>query len=179
MPTSQISSDAVKSKTGKTWEEWFAQLDASSCATMNHKEIVDVVKNKFHVQDWWQQMITVSYEQARGKRLLNQRPEGFQFSKSRTLNTDLDKAFKAWTDKTDREKWLTDPDITIRKATQNHTLRITWVDEITSVDVSFLGKNDKVQVVVNHRKLPNPQKVEEMKKYWAEQLDKLANFLER
>ena len=179
MPSPQIGSDAVKLKTGKTWEEWFTLLDASGCATMNHKEIVDVVKNQFHVKDWWQQMITVSYEQSRGKRLLNQRPEGFQISKSKTFGANIDKVYNAWIDKAMREKWLTDPDIIIRKATQNHSIRVTWVDGITSVDVSFQAKNDKAQIVVNHSKLPNPQKAEEMKKYWAGQLDQLADFLEK
>ena len=178
MPNPQISNEAVKSKTGKTWEEWFTLLDESGCLTMDHKQIVDVVKNKFHVQSWWQQMITVSYEQARGKRILNERPEGFQISKSITFNTVIEKAYTAWTDETVREKWLADPGITIRKATKNHSLRITWVDGKSSVDVSFAVKKDKAQVVINHSKLPDPQKAEEMKKYWADQLDKLAKLLE-
>ncbi len=178
MPKPQISSEAVKAITGKSWEEWFALMDASGCAEMNHKEIVTVLHNTYHVEDWWQQMITVSYEQARGKRLLHQRPDGYQISKSKTIKANIDTVFKAWTDESIREKWLADPGITIRKATQNRTLRITWADGVTSLDVSFYPKVENVQVSLNHSKLPNSQKAEEMKKYWAQQLNKLANFLE-
>jgi hypothetical protein len=71
MPGPQISSEAVKAKTGKTWDEWFALLDANGCAKMDHREIVAVLLKIFHVEDWWQQMNNVSYEQASSKRLLH------------------------------------------------------------------------------------------------------------
>ena len=32
MTEPQVSSDAVKAKTGKTWEEWFSLMDAAGCA---------------------------------------------------------------------------------------------------------------------------------------------------
>ena len=99
-------------------------------------------------------MLTVSYEQVRGKRLLYQRPDGYQISKSKLITASIDAAFKAWRVKSIRNKWLTDPDITIRKATHNHTLRITWVGGVTALDVSFYSKGDKVQVNVNHSKMP-------------------------
>ncbi len=59
MPEPQVSNDAVKAKTGKSWEEWFSLMDAQGCGKMNHKEIVAVLHNTFHVGAWWQQMITV------------------------------------------------------------------------------------------------------------------------
>ena len=90
----------------------------------------------------------------------------------------MDAAYKAWTHESVREKWLANPGILIRKATQNHTLQITWVDGVTSLDVFFYPKGDKVQVSLNHSKLSDPQKAEKMKKYWAEQLAKLAVLLE-
>ncbi|MCJ7519417.1 MAG: DUF4287 domain-containing protein [Anaerolineaceae bacterium] len=37
MPQLKISSDAVKAKTGKSWDEWFALMDASGFAKMSHK----------------------------------------------------------------------------------------------------------------------------------------------
>ena len=70
------------------------------------------------------------------------------------------------------------PVIAIRKATLNHTLRITWVDGFTSLNVSFYSRGEKVHVSVNHRNLSDSQKAEVMKEYWADQLIKLADFLE-
>lgn len=178
MPEPQISSEAVKAKTGKSWEEWFVLMDAAGCKEMDHKDIVAILHNNFQVEDWWQQMITVTYEQARGKRLLHQRPDGYQISKSRTIKANVDSVFNAWEDLNKREKWLSDPKITIRKSTQNRTLRITWIDGATSLDVSFYPKGENVQVSLNHSKLPDSDKAEEMKTYWALQLEHLANFLE-
>jgi hypothetical protein len=52
------------------------------------------------------------------------------------------------------------------------------MDGITGVDVLIKPKGEKVQISVNHSKLPDSQIAEEMKKYWAEQLNKLEEFLE-
>jgi len=178
MPEQQLSIKAVKTKTGKTWEEWFSLMDAAGCAELDHKGIVAILHDKFQVDDWWQQMITVAYEQARGKRLLHQRPDGYQISKSKTINAKIDSVFNAWEDHARREKWLADPEISIRKATKYRTLRITWIDGKTSLDVSFYPKGEKVQVSLNHSKLPDSNKAEEMKTYWALQLEHLANYLQ-
>ena len=177
MPAPQISSDAVRSKTGKSWEEWFALMDEAGCEGMGHKEIVAVLRNEFQVEDWWQQMITVTYEQARGNRLLHQRPDGYQISKSRTVKASVDSVFNAWEDPSKREKWLADPGITIRKATQNRSLRINWVDGVTSLDVSFYPRGESVQVSLNHSKLSDSSKADEMKAYWTHQMENLENFL--
>ncbi len=176
MPEPQVSNDAVKAKTGKSWEEWFSLMDAQGCGEMNHKEIVAVLHNTFHVEAWWQQMITVSYEQVRGKRLMHQRPDGYQISKSKTIQASIESAFQAWLDEDIRKKWLADPGFAIRKATPNRTLRISWVDGVTSLDVAFYPKGENVQISLNHSKLPDSEKAEEMKKYWAQQLNNLARF---
>jgi hypothetical protein len=63
-----ISSEAVKAKTGKDWPEWFAILDAADAQKMSHKEIVALLAEKYQVGSWWQQMVTVTYEQGRGLR---------------------------------------------------------------------------------------------------------------
>ncbi len=125
MTEPQVSNDAIKAKTGKTWEEWFSLMYNAGCADLDYKGFVAILHNKFQVEDWWQQMITVTYEQARGKRLLHQRPDGYQISKSRTIDAKGEDVFNAWADLAKREKWLEDPDLTILKSTQNRTLCIT------------------------------------------------------
>ena len=121
MHQSKISSDAVKAKTGKSWDKWFAVMDASGCAKMSRKEIVAVLRNQFNVGNWWQQMIPATYEQSRGKRLFNQRPDGYQISKSKIYSVNKEIAFNAWTEESIRIKWMADPGISIRKTTPNHS----------------------------------------------------------
>src|SRR5687768_7530326 len=90
----RMSDEAVKEKTGKTWKEWFAILDEAGAKKMNHQEIVKYLNTKQGVGPWWQQMVTVTYEQARGLREKHQKSDGYQISVSRTLNTSLSKLFR-------------------------------------------------------------------------------------
>ncbi|SRR6266545_2957584 len=94
----RISDAAVKAKTGKTWKQWFAILDKAGAGKMSHQEIVKYLHTKQGVGPWWQQMVTVTYEQARGLREKHQKPNGYQISVSRTIKAPLGKLFKSFAD---------------------------------------------------------------------------------
>jgi uncharacterized protein YndB with AHSA1/START domain len=175
-----ISSDAVHKATGKSWDEWFAILDAAGARTMTHPQIVAVLSKKHKVGPWWQQMVTVGYEQARGLRVKHQRPDGFSINRSKTIAAPIADVFAAWKYKRTRGKWLADADITIRKATANKSMRITWSVGEGNLDVQFYarGKN-RCQVNLEHARLKNEKAAEKMKAYWGEQLDKLKALLEK
>ena len=176
-----ISDEAVSAKTGKTWPQWFAFLDKAGATKWSHKEIVAYLNQEHGVGSWWQQMVTVTYEQARGLRAKHQKPEGFEISGSKTIAVPIATLFKAWFDEKIRRRWLSEADngFTIRKATPNKSLRITWIDGRTSIAVDFYAKgNGKSQVALNHGKLKNAKEAAAKKRYWAEQLDRLKNELE-
>jgi hypothetical protein len=92
----RMSDSAVKAKTGKTWKEWFAILDKAGASKMNHQEIVKYLNTKQGLGPWWQQMVTVTYEQVRGRREKHQKPDGYQISLSRTIPSPLAKLFKSF-----------------------------------------------------------------------------------
>ncbi len=172
-----IGSEAVEKATGKSWEEWLAILDKAKAINLSHKEITAVLREKHNLSMWWSQMITVGYEQERGMRKVHQQPEGFEISKSKTLPVSPLKAFKAWNDKKARDRWL-GKDIIIRKATPGKSMRITWADEKTKVDVDFYDQGkSKCQVSVHHSRLSSAAQAEKMKKFWAAALIYLAEFL--
>jgi len=174
-----ISSEAVQAKTGKTWPEWIAALDAEGCQKMTHKEIVAVVNSKFGIGAWWQQMVTVGYEQARGLRAKHQKIDGFAASASKTFNAPVAAVFKAWNDSRTRKKWLTES-LTIRKATPNKSLRIVWGDGSSSLSVNLYVKGDtKTQVALEHEKLANAKEVAKLKKFWGDKLNTLQAVLEK
>lgn len=176
--TGGISDDAVKKATGKTWAQWLKLLDAAGGKAMNHKEIVAVVHAQHaEIGGWWQQMVTVGYEQARGLRVKHEKPEGFEISVSKTLNVPIAKAYAAWTNARTRAKWL-DKSFEIRKATKNKTMRNTWSDG-THVDVYFWDKGaNKCQVAVQHRKLKTAAAGETKKNFWSAKLGALKCILE-
>jgi len=173
-----IGSDAVKAATGRSWAEWLTLLDRDGAREMTHARIAGRLSEKYGVRSWWTQMVTVGYEQARGLRAKHERPDGFQISGSRTLGVPLTQTFRAWSDARLRSKWL-DADMTIRRATANKSMRITWTDGKTSVEVNFYGKGaDKSLVTVQHSKLPDARAGEKMKVYWKDRLARLAAVLD-
>ncbi len=175
----RMSHAAVQAKTGKNWQQWFEILDAAGARKMDHKAIAGVLKRRYKVGPWWGQMVAVTYEQARGLREKHQKAGGYEISVSKTVASRLTDLFEAWTEEKTRGRWLHDHAFTIRKATPHKSLRITWTDGVTHLDVNFYTKGDaKSLVVVQHGKLPDAKAAETMKAYWSEALERLKGSLE-
>jgi uncharacterized protein YndB with AHSA1/START domain len=172
------SDESLKAKTGRTWEEWFALLDSAGAMEMNHPEIAILLKEKQGVPDWWCQKITGGYEQERKGREKHQMPQGFQISASKTVNAPLGKLYAAWSDKEQRNGWLQELGLYIRKATLEKSLRITWIDGKSNIEVLFSAKGTaRSQVSVQHNKLSDANEAAQLKEYWNEKLDQLDRFL--
>lgn len=175
----RLSDTAVQAKTGKPWQEWFAVLDAAGARAMDHQSIAAYLYQQLRLPGWWAQMVTVGYEQARGRRQKHQRPPGYEISRSKTFDVPLAKLFAAWQDKRRRDRWLKEARLVIRKATPNKSLRITWADGKTSVEALFYSKGkEKSQLTVQHSKLADAKHAERMKAYWVKRLDALKMYLE-
>ncbi len=174
----RMSDEAVSAKTGKTWKQWFAILDKAGAQELTHQEIVSLLNRKHDVGPWWCQMVTVNYEQQRGLRQNYEKPDGFQISVSRTIATSIAKLFKAFNDETARDSWLGEDGLVVRKATDNKSMRVTWKDKKTSLEINFYPKASKSQVVVQHSKLASATAATKMKGYWAKALDRLQGSLE-
>jgi len=68
----------------------------------------------------------------------------------------------------------------VRKATPNKSMRVTWKDGKTSLEINFYPKETgKSQVVVQHSKLPNATAATRMKTYWGKALDRLRASIEK
>jgi Activator of Hsp90 ATPase homolog 1-like protein len=174
----RISDEALKKKTSKDWQEWFADLDKEGAIKLTHKEIVAMVQKQLTLTSWWGQMIAVGYEQERGLRAPHEKPSGFEISVSKTIKVPVGTAFLLFQDVKLRRRWLKDPTYEVRKATENKSLRITWPDG-TSVVVDFYPKSaNKTQVVVQHQKIASAKAAEKSKGFWAEQLERLKSTFE-
>jgi hypothetical protein len=90
-----IGDAAVQAKTGKTWFDWFAILEAAGAPVMSHKQIVAYLRGKHDIAPWWQQMVTVTYEQSRGLRDKHQKADGYAISRGRTLNHSVAAVYRA------------------------------------------------------------------------------------
>ncbi len=178
-PTPQISAARVREKTGKSWDEWFAILDQFDVRENGHKAAAQYLYEKQRCPEWWSQMVTVTYEQARGLRQKHEKPDGYAVSASKTVAVPLARLYTAWKNKKVRDRWLPDAVITIRKATPDKSMRITWADGKSHVDANFYAKGEnKSQVAVQHSKLGNAKEAARQKAYWAERLNHLKGVLE-
>jgi uncharacterized protein YndB with AHSA1/START domain len=172
----RMSDEAVQAKTGKKWKEWFAILDKAGARKMTHKEIVSVLSDEHVVGPWWRQMVTATYEQQRGMRNKHEKPDGYQISVSRTLAAPVPKVYQAFATEKGRSLWLDGDGLVVRKATANKSLRGTWKDKQSTLEILFTPKGDgKVQVVVQHSKLPDEKSSARMKIYWSKALDRLRD----
>jgi len=184
MPTKtsgpRMSNEAVTVKTGKNWKQWFAIIDKAGGQKMSHQEIVKLLNSKHNVGAWWGQMVTATYEQQTGLRQNHQKPDGFEISVSRTINTPLSFLYGAFENEASRKEWLGEDGLVTRKATKNKSIRLTWKDGKTSLEINFYKKNkDKNQVVVQHSKLASAAAAARMKTYWAKALNRLRDQLEQ
>jgi hypothetical protein len=76
-----------------------------------------------------------------------------------------------------RTRWLPDVALTVRSATPQKYMRITWPDG-TSVVLGFTKKGtEKSQVAVQHTKLSDRAAVTRMKAFWQERLAALGEVL--
>ncbi len=174
-----VSDAAVQAKTGKTWRQWITVLDRAKAYEWKHRNIAIHLRTNLRVGDWWSQMVTVGYEQAKGLRAQNQRSGGFATSASRSFAAPVGALFDAWTNESTRRQWLGGPAITIRRVTRTKSMRIAWEDG-SSVNVSFSSKGPKKsQVAIDHEKLASTTDVARKKEIWRTALGRLKTVLER
>ena len=173
-----MSDTAVRAKTGRTWKEWVAVLDAVEATQMSHRDIAQHLHAEHSIPGWWSQTVTVGYERIRGLRDIGQRRDGgYEANKSKTFPVAVEALFAAFSEARQRQRWLPEAGIRVRKATPHKSVRITWSDG-TSVEAYLVAKGAaKSQVAIQHRKLARRADAEAMKKYWDKRLGVLATVL--
>ena len=179
MPMSKVrmSDAAVEKRTGKNWQQRFTILDRAGAKKESHKEIAEYLYDRLNVPGWWSQMITVTYEQSRGLREKHQKTDGYAVSASKTFDVPIGVLYGHWSDAKLRSKWLKEK-FEIRKETKNRSMRITWADGRTGVDVYFYTKGrSKSQVSIQHGKLADSKQVEVRRARWKKALERLTGMM--
>jgi hypothetical protein len=172
-----MSDAAVKAKTGKTWDQWFALLDKAGAKVMAHQDIAAWLNKAQKLPGWWAQMVTVGYERARGLRKLRETAQGFNASVSKTLAAGLDAAFEAWDETAVRAAFLKEA-IAVSTRNPGKNLRFAWDKDGGRVEVRFVKKGPKkAQVTVDHTGLSNAASVKRMKAFWGEAMGKFESLL--
>jgi hypothetical protein len=174
------SDETIASKTGRVWQDWVRVLDADQAPRMRHGEIAALVHEKYGVNNWWSQMVTLGYERIKGLRESGQRLDGkYEAGKSRTFDVPVKRLFNAWATAAARRRWLDGVEPIVRTAIPPKSIRLTWPDG-TIVLAWFAAKGrTKSTVGVVHTKLSDKAALDAAKKDWTNRLDALRSVLER
>ncbi len=176
-----MSDEAVKERTGCSWERWVYALDKLGAEQMSHREIARLVREKYKITSWWSQSVTVGYERIKGLRARGQGRDGsYSVSKSRTFTVPVETLFAAWNDGRLRRRWLNGATARVRTATAPKSLRLDWANDADRgiIAVGFTAKGrGKSAVALEHARLPDRETVARLKQYWSERLAALAESL--
>ena len=173
-----MSDAALQEKTGRTWALWVAALDRAGAHEWPHRRIAKHLREDLGMPSWWCQMVAVGYERIKGLREIGQRHDGaYEASKSKTFAVPVGRLYRAWKDPRVRRRWLPGAKLTVRTATTDRSMRITWGDG-TTVDAWFVSKGPgKSQVAIAHAKLKDKADVAGRKAYWGDRLEALERIL--
>jgi hypothetical protein len=175
-----MSDEKVKAKTGCTWERWVKALDRKGADKMSHRDIAALVNEKYKIDGWWSQTVTVGYERIKGLRARGQRPDGtYEAGKSRTFNVPVTVLFDAWAKASLRRQWLNAETVRVRTATAPKSMRLGLTDG-SIIAVGFMAKGrSKSSVALAHTKLPDRETANRLKEYWSNRLDALGEVLSK
>jgi uncharacterized protein YndB with AHSA1/START domain len=173
-PELNVGDDAVHKATGRTWAQWFKALDTAGARTLAHSDIARLVFQRFRVNPWWSQMVTVGYEQARGLREKHEKAEGYSISASKTLAAPAERVYAAWNVDAERGRWL-GMNLKVRSAAPPKSIRLNWSDQLSQIVVMLQPRGaGKTQVAVEHNKLKDRAECARMKTFWASALERLG-----
>lgn len=175
-PWLATSDEAIRTRTGRGWEQWFDLLDEWGATELPHREIARRVAAELGIEPlaWNAQAITASYERARGLRVAGERSDGFAVSVQRTVAAPVEQLFDAFADPALRERWLPAGELRERTATRPRSARFDWGEDGSRVNVTFIAKGAASSTVaLEHGRLADAGELEPMKAFWRERLDAL------
>jgi hypothetical protein len=172
------SDETIKRGSGKSWDEWFAILDAWGATRRTHGEIARFVNEEHGVAGWWAQTVTVGYERGRGMRRIHERTDGFYVGVSKTFPVGANRLSEEFTDARKRNRWLEPGTLRTRTSQPGKSARFDFLEDESRVHVYFVSKGRaKATVAIQHERLPDETAVEERRSYWKERLGRLAERL--
>lgn len=188
-PTKGGLSDAKAiEKTGHDLRYWFNVLDKFDALAKGHTAAAKHLRQDHGVPSWYCQGITVAYERARGKRVMNQSCAGtFNVSVTKTVPIDVKKAAKLFSDSKQRRRWAGNSDAGLVAALTagvktkgiatrpdgQARFRYKW-DGTTIQFYLRPSSSGKTAIAVDHMNLPGPADVERFRARWKAALTAIA-----
>jgi len=189
-----VTNEAAKAATGKTLDQWFAELDKADGLKLGRRE----VNNRLYEQKldpWWCTTIAVEYEKHHDLRKKDGLFEGYFICSTKTIAAPPAEVYKAWSSGAALSKWFgkdTKADLKdggtfeskdgekgkFLRVRENKDLRMTFEGKNFSapsqVDVQFQDKGKgKTGLLVNHSRIQTREEADGLRTAWAQALDQL------
>ena len=198
--TPDVSDASAREKTGKTLQQWFAQLDGAGGLAAGRRELVNRLCSEQELDEWWATTVVVEYERARGALEKDKKPRGYSVCSTKTIGAPLERVFRAFGDAKDLDRWLgaqtkvefedggglanADGDrATFQRIRANKDLRLAWEHASrasgSQVEVLFADKGKgKTGITLNHTRIQTRRDADELRAGWGESLERLKRALE-
>lgn len=193
----KLASDlSVKKHTGKEWSDWIKILNNLGCRNWSHKEVVALLKAKFKLTPWWQQVVARGFHVKTGIRSPQQTLKGtYTTTVTKSFNLNPQQLYSFVISPKGQKIWLHPLDPLsfkqkepfeclgeifgeVRIVKINKTLRLTWNCEDwprkTHVQLNIYSKGkNKSMLVLNHTDLPSLKAKKQMHTHWRKAIDDL------
>jgi hypothetical protein len=190
VPRGELSNRTAIKSTGHDLEHWFRVLDRFGKKN-GHTRAADYLYSEHKVQGWHAQMITVTWERARGLRQENQSCTGtFQVSVSRAIDAPVEWIVDFINEAKSRKRWLEGASPALAKALEDAfaagksmelkkpgyaRLRYKWLSSV--VELRLTGKpGAKSSLVADSSDLPDADAVAVRREAFSQALDRLRDM---
>ncbi len=197
-----VSSDAVYKATGLGWDRWIEFIDGRGGEGMDHRQIVELVSREGGVSSgWWQQMVTVGYEHAKGRRIVGQTGDaGFQLGVQKAVPLGREALWDLLTSPEGLEIWLGPGTEGVVEAGQSYRasdgltgeirairpgerIRLTWqpADRPAHTTLQLTlscprNTDQRTTLRFHHEKLAGPDERNRMREHWRDVLAALEEL---
>jgi uncharacterized protein YndB with AHSA1/START domain len=195
-----LTKDGVKADTGKTLDQWFAELDKIDGLKIGRRAINNHLYEQ-KLDPWWCATIAVEYEKHHDVRKKDGLYEGYFVCSTKTIAAPIPDVYKAWTSDDALSKWFgaaTKADVkdggifqnkdgdkgVYSRVRQNKDLRFTLENRCISppvlIDVQFQDKGKgKTGLLVNLQRIQNRDEADALRNAWSAALNRLKELLEK
>lgn len=195
-----VTNEGAKTGTGKTLEQWFAELDKIDGLKQGRRAINNYLYEK-KLDPWWCATIAVEYEKHHDVKKKDGLYEGYFVCSTKTIAAPVGDTYKAWTSDDALSKWFGSGTKAVVKDSgelqnkdgdkgkflrvrENKDLRLTLENKALSapvlIDVQFQDKGKgKTGLLVNLQRIQTRAEADALRNAWAEALNRLKEMLER
>ncbi len=165
--------EVIRQKTGRSWDEWSALIEAAGQHTQGHTAIARYLRDEHGVDPWWAQSVTVGYERIAGIRAPYQRADGtFEASLSRTIAVDGAVLRAALLDEATLPVLIGTP-ATRRSKPEARRIRLAAGDGTVLIDLEERARG-RVRVSLAHGGLHSSVQVMSWRAHWSRWFEALA-----